>query len=54
MRELKLGPQGQLSQMKEKAEELKSARERERKEIAHEKLYHHWRENNPQIRKVCS
>ena len=52
MKKMKLGPKGQLSQMKQKAEDLKSARESERQEIAQEKLYQHWRENNPQIKQV--
>ena len=40
--------------MKERSESLRSAREEERKQIADEKLYEHFRQNCPDIRKVCA
>ncbi|XP_053375365.1 trichoplein keratin filament-binding protein-like [Mercenaria mercenaria] len=43
-----------LGEMKERAETLRSAREEKRKNIAQEKLYEHWRQNNPDIRKIES
>lgn len=43
-----------LDEMKERAETLKSAREEKRKHVAQEKLYEHWRQNNPDIRKIES
>ncbi|XP_059146310.1 trichoplein keratin filament-binding protein-like [Physella acuta] len=43
-----------LEEMKVKAEGLKSAREEKRQKIAEEKLYQHWRENNPALRKAES
>jgi len=33
---------------------IKSAREEDRKKLAEEKLYQHWRENNPDIRQIES
>ncbi|KAK7087908.1 trichoplein keratin filament-binding protein-like [Littorina saxatilis] len=41
-------------EMKDRAEGLKSAREEKRKQIAEEKLYEHWQQNNPDIRQVHS
>ena len=49
---LKLSPEGRLSQMKVRADELKDVREEERKKVAQDKLYQHWRSNNPEIRQV--
>ena len=43
-----------LNEMKEKTEALKSSREEKRKQIASEKLYQHWKENNPELREVAS
>jgi len=43
-----------LEQMKERANGLKSAREEKRQKLAQEKLYEHWRENNPDLRTVES
>ena len=41
-------------QMKLRAESIRSAREEDRKRVAEEKLYQHWRENNPEIRQIES
>lgn len=43
-----------LDAMKERAEGLRSAREEKRKQIAEEKLYDHWQQNNPEMRQVQS
>lgn len=43
-----------LSSLKMKAEELKSAREKERQKIAEEKMYENWRQNNPELRQLES
>lgn len=40
--------------LKQRAENLRSAREDERKKLAEEKLYEHWRMNNPEIREIES
>jgi trichoplein keratin filament-binding protein len=40
--------------LKQRAETLRSAREDERKKIAQEKLYEHWRVNNPELREIES
>ncbi|XP_067935044.1 trichoplein keratin filament-binding protein-like [Watersipora subatra] len=45
---------GRISQMKERSEALKSAREEERRQIADERLYAHFRQNCPDIRKLES
>ena len=41
-----------LDYMKERSESLSSAREEKRKQVAEEKLYEHFRQNCPDIRKV--
>jgi len=41
-----------INEMKERSEALRSHREEERKQIANEKLYQHFRQNSPDIRKV--
>ncbi|RUS79147.1 hypothetical protein EGW08_013094 [Elysia chlorotica] len=43
-----------LEDMKARADGLKSAREEKRQKLAEEKLYQHWRENNPELRKAES
>ncbi|GFS01335.1 trichoplein keratin filament-binding protein-like [Elysia marginata] len=43
-----------LEDMKARADDLKSAREEKRQKLAEEKLYQHWRENNPDLRKAES
>lgn len=43
-----------LSEMKDRSESLRSAREEERKNIAEEKLYEHFRQNCPDLRKVST
>lgn len=40
--------------MKSRIENIKSAREEDRKKIAQEKLYEHWRQNNPELRQLES
>jgi trichoplein keratin filament-binding protein len=40
--------------LKQRAETLRSAREDERKKVAQEKLYEHWRVNNPELREIES
>lgn len=54
LRGLSLQNSTRLSEMKEKTEVLKSSREEKRKQIASEKLYQHWKENNPELREVAS
>ncbi|KAL4223980.1 hypothetical protein ACF0H5_017439 [Mactra antiquata] len=43
-----------LDDMKDRADTLRSAREEKRKNVAQEKLYEHWRQNNPDIRRIES
>ena len=44
-----------LEEMKDRSETLRSAREEKRKHLADEKLYEHFRANNPDLREVsCS
>lgn len=43
-----------LESLKYKIDSIKSAREEDRKKLAEEKLYQHWRENNPDIRHIES
>jgi trichoplein keratin filament-binding protein len=43
-----------LDAMKSRAENLKSAREEDRKKLAEQKLYENWRINNPEIREIES
>lgn len=43
-----------LEEMKDRAGTLRSAREEKRRNIAQEKLYEHWRQNNPDIRQIES
>ena len=51
---LSRGNYDRLEEMKERADGLRSAREEKRKLEAEEKLYQHFQENNPDIRKVAS
>lgn len=41
-----------LEDMRDRADVLRSAREEKRKGLAEEKLYEHWRQNNPDLRRV--
>ncbi|XP_033747698.1 trichoplein keratin filament-binding protein-like [Pecten maximus] len=41
-----------LEDMRDRADTLRSAREEKRKGLAEEKLYEHWRQNNPDLRRV--
>ncbi|XP_013379463.1 trichoplein keratin filament-binding protein [Lingula anatina] len=43
-----------ISDMKERSENLRSAREEKRKQLAEEKLYDHFRKNNPDLRELES
>ncbi|XP_077995697.1 trichoplein keratin filament-binding protein-like [Glandiceps talaboti] len=43
-----------LESMKERSDELKSQKETARKQIADERLYDHWKKNNPDLRKIES
>ncbi|XP_061166307.1 trichoplein keratin filament-binding protein-like [Saccostrea echinata] len=43
-----------LEDMKDRVDSLKSAREEKRKHLAEEKLYEHWKQNNPDIRRLES
>lgn len=52
MRGMSLGNYERLDYMKERSESLRSAREEKRKQVADEKLYEHFRQNCPDIRKV--
>jgi len=40
--------------LKQRMDSIKSAREEDRKRLVEEKLYQHWRENNPDIREIES
>eukprot|EP00795_Rhopilema_esculentum_P015491 gene15491-6744_t len=54
MRQSRLSKAGKLIEMKDRADELRDAKEERRKQIAEEKLYQHWKENEPDLRKVQS
>lgn len=41
-----------VSDMKSRAESLRSAREKERQAVANEKLYEHWIANDPDLRSI--
>ncbi|KAL5016433.1 hypothetical protein ScPMuIL_006022 [Solemya velum] len=41
-----------MEDMKDRVETLRSAREEKRKNLAEEKLFEHWRVNNPDLRKI--
>ncbi|XP_063713347.1 trichoplein keratin filament-binding protein-like [Symsagittifera roscoffensis] len=41
---------GKIDSMRRRVEELQSAREEKRRQIAEAKIHQHWRENNPDIR----
>lgn len=43
-----------LDSLKYQIDSIKSAREEDRKRLAEEKMYQHWRENNPEIREIES
>ncbi|XP_050408126.1 trichoplein keratin filament-binding protein [Patella vulgata] len=51
---LSVGNFTRLEDMKDKVGGLKSAREEKRKQVAEEKLYEFWKQNNPDLRKVES
>ncbi|XP_078491651.1 trichoplein keratin filament-binding protein-like [Ciona intestinalis] len=52
LRGLSIGNYSRLQDIKNKTENLKSAREEKRQQLAEEKLYEHWRQNNEHLRKV--
>jgi len=54
MREKRLSKAGNLIEMRDRADELKENREERRKQVAQERLYEHWKENEPELRKVWS
>ena len=43
-----------LDSLKHQIDSIKSAREDDRKRLAEEKMYQHWRQNNPEIREIES
>lgn len=43
-----------IEELKMRSEQLKSAREDERRKLAQEKLYENWRQNNPELRQIES
>jgi len=43
-----------LDSLKHQIDSIKSAREEDRKRLAEEKMYQHWRQNNPEIREIES
>ncbi|CAK8692167.1 unnamed protein product [Clavelina lepadiformis] len=54
LQRLSAGNYSRLQEMQERSENLKSAREEKRKQLAQEKLYEHWKENNPELRMLQS
>ncbi|KAH9524291.1 hypothetical protein Btru_054065 [Bulinus truncatus] len=54
LRELSKSNFERLEDMKSRVDDLKTAREEKRQRLVEEKLYQHWRENNPDLRKVES
>lgn len=54
LRGLSKGNHLRMEDMRDRAENLRSAREEKRKNLAEEKLYEHWRQNNPDLRKIES
>lgn len=51
---LSIGNYSRLREMTDRTEQLKSAREEKRKNLAQEKLYEHWEKNNPELRALDS
>ncbi|XP_030438466.1 trichoplein keratin filament-binding protein isoform X1 [Gopherus evgoodei] len=54
LRELRLNKESDLSKIRERSEDLKSAREERRKKVAEELLYEHWKKNNTKLREIES
>ncbi|XP_069070827.1 trichoplein keratin filament-binding protein isoform X2 [Pleurodeles waltl] len=54
LKELKQNKETYLDTIRERTNELKSAREARRKQVAEELLYEHWKENNAKLREVES
>lgn len=54
LRGLSVPNSSRLEDMKMRADDLKSAREEKRQKLAQDKLYEHWRQNNPDLRKAES
>ncbi|XP_053558079.1 trichoplein keratin filament-binding protein isoform X1 [Bombina bombina] len=52
LKELRLNKEPAITQMRERTEELKSAREERRKQLAEELLYENWKKNNDKLREV--
>ncbi|XP_039361263.1 trichoplein keratin filament-binding protein isoform X2 [Mauremys reevesii] len=50
LRELRLNKESDLNKIRERSEDLKSAREERRKKVAEELLYEHWKKNNTKLR----
>ncbi|XP_069475505.1 trichoplein keratin filament-binding protein [Ambystoma mexicanum] len=54
LKELKENKESYLDTIRERTNELKSAREERRKQVAEELLYEHWKENNAKLRELES
>ncbi|XP_071946544.1 trichoplein keratin filament-binding protein-like isoform X2 [Antedon mediterranea] len=54
LRGLSKGNYMRLNDMKDRADDLKTRRETQRKQIADERMYEHWKKNNPDLRKIES
>uniref|UniRef100_A0A8C8VKE5 Trichoplein keratin filament-binding protein n=1 Tax=Pelusios castaneus TaxID=367368 RepID=A0A8C8VKE5_9SAUR len=54
LRELRLNKESDLNAIRERGEDLKSAREERRKKLAEELLYEHWKKNNAKLREIES
>ncbi|XP_028905303.1 trichoplein keratin filament-binding protein isoform X1 [Ornithorhynchus anatinus] len=52
MKELRLNLESREHQIRERSENLKSAREERRKMVADQLLYEHWKKNNPKLREI--
>ncbi|XP_029426784.1 trichoplein keratin filament-binding protein [Rhinatrema bivittatum] len=54
LREMKQNKDMYITEIRERADELKSAREERRKQVAEELMYEHWKKNNTRLREVES
>ncbi|XP_043354164.1 trichoplein keratin filament-binding protein isoform X2 [Dermochelys coriacea] len=52
--ELRLNKESDLSKIRERSGDLKSAKEERRKKVAEELLYEHWKKNNTKLREIES
>ncbi|XP_014432589.2 trichoplein keratin filament-binding protein [Pelodiscus sinensis] len=54
LRELRLTKESNMNKIRERSDDLKSAKEERRKKVAEELLYEHWKKNNIKLREIES